>query len=139
MIVSQPFARRAQLTHGAKSHIRRVAQHFATRAMSMANTDQIELLVHQTIQHQLPAATLGEKSTAAIYLIVEGAAAQRKDLDNAIDVARAKLDTLSEMGETESQRLQMAMDRLSKLMSTLSNLLKKASDTEASIVQNMKC
>jgi hypothetical protein len=106
--------------------------------MSMANTDQIELLVHQTIQYQLPAATLGEKSTAAIYLIVEGAAAQLKDFDAAIDAVRVKLDTLNEMGETESLRLQMAMDRLSKLMSTLSNLLKKASDTEASIVQNMK-
>ena len=34
------------------------------------------------------------------------------------------LDSLSEMGEMESLRLQMAMDRLSKLMSTLSNLLK---------------
>jgi len=37
--------------------------------------------------------------------------------------------THERMGETESLRLQMAMDRLSKMMSTLSNLLKKMSDT----------
>ena len=51
---------------------------------------------------------------------------------------KAKLDSLSEMGEMESLRLQMAMDRLSKLMSTLSNLLKKASDTAQGISQNIK-
>ena len=38
----------------------------------------------------------------------------------------------------ESLRLQMAMDRLAKLMSTLSNLAKKTSDTAAAIVGNLK-
>lgn len=47
-------------------------------------------------------------------------------------------DSLSEMGELDSLRLQMAMDRLSKMMSTLSNLLKKISDTASSITQNTK-
>lgn len=45
---------------------------------------------------------------------------------------------MSEMGEMESLRLQMAMDRLSKMMSTLSNLLKKTSDTANAITQNLK-
>ena len=49
-----------------------------------------------------------------------------------------KLDSLSEMGEMESLRLQMAMDRKSKMMTTLSNLLKKMSDTSSSITQNIK-
>lgn len=48
------------------------------------------------------------------------------------------IDAMSEMGEMESLRLQMAMDRLSKMMSTLSNLLKKTSDTASSITQNLK-
>lgn len=47
-------------------------------------------------------------------------------------------DSLDEMGEMESLRLQMAMDRLSKLMSTLSNLLKRASETAEGIAQNIK-
>lgn len=51
---------------------------------------------------------------------------------------QAQLDSKSEMGETESLRLQMAMDRLSKLMSSLSNILKKLSDTDDAIVQNLK-
>jgi hypothetical protein len=51
---------------------------------------------------------------------------------------QARLDSMSEMGEMESLRLQMAMDRLSKFMNTLSNLLKKFSDTASGIVQNLK-
>jgi hypothetical protein len=51
---------------------------------------------------------------------------------------RSKLDSLSEMGEMESLRLQMAMDRLSKMMSTLSNILHKVSETQAAITPNLK-
>jgi hypothetical protein len=55
-----------------------------------------------------------------------------------IDRIKSDLDTMGEMGEMESLRLQMAMDRLSKMMSTLSNLLKKISDTTSQITQNLK-
>ena len=51
---------------------------------------------------------------------------------------KSNLDSMSEMGEMESLRLQMAMDRLSKMMSTLSNLMQKMSTTQDAIVQNMK-
>jgi hypothetical protein len=52
--------------------------------------------------------------------------------------AKAELDSMNELGETESLRLQMALDRLSKLMSTLSNISKKMSDVADSIIQNLK-
>ena len=61
-----------------------------------------------------------------------------REIESLEQDVKNKLDSMSEMGEMESLRLQMAMDRLSKLMSTLSNLLKKISDTEAGITQNMK-
>ena len=60
------------------------------------------------------------------------------ELDATIDRVKNDLDSLSEMGEMQSLRLQMTMDRMSKQMSTLSNLLKKISDTQSSIVQNIK-
>jgi hypothetical protein len=50
----------------------------------------------------------------------------------------SELDALGEAGEIDNLRLQMAMDRLSKMMSTLSNLLKKCADTSSEIVQNLK-
>jgi hypothetical protein len=62
----------------------------------------------------------------------------KEELDNTIDKFKNDLDSMSEMGEMESLRLQMAMDRMSKMMSTLSNLLKKISDTQNSITQNLK-
>jgi hypothetical protein len=55
-----------------------------------------------------------------------------------VDAIRGDLDSMSEMGEMESLRLQMAMDRLSKLMSTLSNLLKRLACTASKITQNLK-
>jgi hypothetical protein len=59
-------------------------------------------------------------------------------LMRAADTLKNQPDSTSELGETESLRLQMAMDRHSKLMTTLSNLLKKMSDTDAGIIQNIK-
>ena len=62
----------------------------------------------------------------------------KADIDSAKEAVKNKLDSLSEMGEMESLRLQMAMDRMSKMMSTLSNLLKKVSETAQSVTQNLK-
>lgn len=69
--------------------------------------------------------------TGALALDLEAARAVQEDI-------RSTLDSLSGMGEMESLRLQMAMDRLAKLMQTLSNLLKKSSETADAIVQNLK-
>ena len=66
------------------------------------------------------------------------AAIVRSELDLVVDEMKHDLDSMSELGEMESLRLQMAMDRMSKMMSTLSNLLKKMSDTASQITQNMK-
>ena len=56
------------------------------------------------------------------------------------DTSQAKddMDSMSEMGEMESLRLQMAMDRRSKFMEALSNLMKKNSDTASTITSNLK-
>lgn len=62
----------------------------------------------------------------------------KAELDASIDQMKSDLYSMSEMGEMESLRLQMAMDRLSKMMSTLSNLLKKVSDTSDTITSNIK-
>lgn len=48
------------------------------------------------------------------------------------------LQSTNDMSEMASMRLQMAMDRRSKLLETLSNIEKKVSDTSSAIVQNMK-
>jgi len=47
-------------------------------------------------------------------------------------------DGIGEAGESESLRLQMAMERLSKMMSTLSSLLQRIGTTDAAIAQDLK-
>ena len=59
-------------------------------------------------------------------------------IDNTVIQAGNTFSDISELGEMESVRLQMAMDRLTKLMTTLSNLTKKISDTASAITQNLK-
>jgi hypothetical protein len=49
-----------------------------------------------------------------------------------------QLDGMNEMSEMTSLRLQMTMDRRSKFISTLSQMMKKISTTQDTLVQNMK-
>jgi hypothetical protein len=51
---------------------------------------------------------------------------------------QAKLDGMDEMSEMTSLRLQMMMDRRSKFIATLSNIMKKISETQNALVQNLK-
>lgn len=63
---------------------------------------------------------------------------ERAEIDQQMDALQQDLDSMSEMGEMQSLKLQMAMDRLSKMQTTLSNVMKKASDTSSSVIQNIK-
>ena len=62
----------------------------------------------------------------------------KTEIDTIVDKMKTDLNSMSEMGEMESLRLQKAMDRLNKMMSLLSNIMKKMNDTTQSIIQNMK-
>jgi hypothetical protein len=64
--------------------------------------------------------------------------ADAKDLANLVDEIKRDLDSPSELGEMVSLRLQIAMNRFSQLLETLSNVLKKMSDTADQISQNLK-
>lgn len=52
--------------------------------------------------------------------------------------AQGDINAANELDEMESLRLQTAMDRRSKAMTALSNLMKKMTDTAQSITQNLK-
>ena len=62
----------------------------------------------------------------------------KAELKASIDGVKSDVDSISEMGEAESLRLQQAMDRLSQMMAMLSSILKKVSDTQGSITNNLK-
>jgi hypothetical protein len=54
------------------------------------------------------------------------------------DDLKGNLDGLNEMSEMTALRLQMTMDRRSKFIQTLSNIMKKASTTQEKLAQNIK-
>lgn len=62
----------------------------------------------------------------------------RQDIKSLAEKVSRDLDSMNEMSEMNSLRLQMAMDRLSKMQSSLSNILKKIDSTQNQIVQNLK-
>jgi hypothetical protein len=65
------------------------------------------------------------------------------DLDSVLQLvvtlyAKVLEDELLELSEMDQLRLQMALDRMSKMMSTLSNIMKKLADSANQITQNLK-
>jgi len=64
--------------------------------------------------------------------------ASTTDIKKVQDDLQAKHDSLSELSEERSLKMQMLMDRRSKAMEMLSNIMKKISETQDSIIQNMK-
>jgi hypothetical protein len=65
-------------------------------------------------------------------------ASSQAEIDTQIAQMKGQLDAMSDLSETTQLRLQMAMDRLSKAMSMLSNMLKKISETQDQIIRNLK-
>ena len=59
-------------------------------------------------------------------------------LSGLLDELKGRLNGTSEMSEMTSLRLQMTMDRRSKFISTLSQIMKKISSTQDMLVQNLK-
>jgi len=59
-------------------------------------------------------------------------------LKSLLDEIKGQVDGLNELSEMTSLRLQMTMDRRSKFISTLSQMMKKTSTTQDVLVQNIK-
>lgn len=49
-----------------------------------------------------------------------------------------KKDSMGELSEEQQLKMQMMMDRRSKAIQVISNMLKKVSDTEQTVIQNLK-
>lgn len=88
---------------------------------------EIDKIIEFTLRNE-------EKNEALVMEKVLEISKHMKQLDFKMD----HIDMMSEMREMESLRLQMAMDRMSKMMFILSNLMKKMEDTASTITQNLK-
>ena len=61
-----------------------------------------------------------------------------EQLDCIVAEVQSKLDGLSDLSELDAMKLQMMMDRRSKFIEMLANIMKKTSETQAAIVGNLK-
>jgi putative addiction module CopG family antidote len=61
-----------------------------------------------------------------------------EQLDGIVAELEGKLDSQSDLSEMDAMRLQMLMDRRSKAMEALSNIMKKISETQEVLTQNLK-
>jgi hypothetical protein len=123
-------ARRERLWNAASPAVRAWVKQVAPGIAK--GTGEPEALARAAVQARWShVRAAGASDTLTFMANYEAAKALQVDIKN-------KLDSMSEMGEMDQMRTQAAMDRLSKLMSTLSNLLKKASETASGITQNMK-
>lgn len=107
----------------------------SSRTISNVQLDSFHLVINQSKALQKG----NNPDTVKLARSASGkSTVSKKELDAIKEKMKGDLDSMSEMGETESLRLQSAMDRKSKMMTTLSNILKKISQTADQIVQNLK-
>ena len=92
--------------------------------------------------HRAPVPSPNPACEAGVLMVATdlhpGKIRTRAQLEAIREALEGRLDSLSEMSSVQALRLQMAMDRRSKMLEALSNIMKKASETQATIVQNMK-
>ena len=95
-------------------------------ATSQSRVKQKQPLQPQARNHAMPRSTVQPRPM------------QKAEFDRQLNLNKNDFDSLSEMGEMKSLELQAAMDRRSKIMSTLSNIMKKYRISSPGIIQNVK-
>ncbi len=85
-------------------------------------------------------AATAAKQTLRQLIVMTGEEVSRTaaEPENLVEDLKASLDLMNEMSEETSLRLQMTMDRRSKFVSALSNIMKAIGDTQNTLVSNLK-
>jgi hypothetical protein len=113
-------------------------------AMQTVTNEQVRELQARMAEFQARAAAKQRMRHLQGQIIAERARLQGHGtaysalVDEAQQAITAHLSETDDLSASESLRLQMAMDRMSKMMTVLSNMLKKMSDTANTITQNFK-
>jgi hypothetical protein len=118
------------LSHDVKLRIRQVVPLYLDRVRSVQDPQSLYRAAVAALKLRFPSSSPEETDVLAFYLVGLAAAAERGMI--------GKLDSMNEMSEMTSLRLQMTMERRSKFIQTLSNIMLKISSTQDSIVQNLK-
>ncbi len=130
-----------QAINGAKQKLRELADKVGKQVAKNAGkkgTDRCAAPVCGGLQPAAAEAAAALRRVRAQVTLTPKEPATVGELRAVADQMKGKLDSMNEMSEMTSLQLQMMMDRQSKLISTLSNIMKKMSDTADALVQNLK-
>ena len=106
----------------------------STQSQSLSYTLPVKITLIENLP-EVRTAVSAEKE----QLISFSEALKQFQLDvNELDITLSRLDGMNELTEEISLRLQILMDRRSKFIQTLSQMMKKISITQDILVQNMK-
>lgn len=135
-VCSQRWPTKAHFERGVAWLVSKLHAHPQAAAFGKALTDRFAAIeahrkevvdkdnVAQFMSHDEPPKSLPRLSLAAF--------------DVAIESLQGKLDTIGDLTQQMQLRLQLAMERRSKMYEVLSNIMKKASQTSEAIIGNMK-
>ena len=121
------------LNEGVKARVRQAVPLYLARSRALQDPRGLQQAAIDVLKGRFPGSSPAQMDALAFYLlslVAAGEAGSKQGVESK--------KAMSEMGEMESLRLQMAMDRHSKFMTTLSNIMKKISDTNQGIIQNIK-
>jgi hypothetical protein len=100
--------------------------------------DELRAVIAKPLEKLTPAEQKRYDAIVAdVRAMADGADATAAKLTEGLSKPGSR-DSLSELGEMQQLKMQMAMDRISKADHASSNTLKKMSDTLSQIIQNMK-
>ena len=109
----------------------RITSALTTDVSALTLLNQLHTEIMTTLDPNVVSTSLGQ------YTAIAAARVARRAVAPLRSAVSTQYEEYVQM-QTTSLRLQMSMDRTSKLMSTLSNLLKKASEEANAITQNIK-
>lgn len=125
--------------------INMVNKDVATNSSCMDKARSLDLsngMGSEEAYHHVPIPVPDPSSVGGVRLVItdlyNGILLNVAELRSILNELKGQLDSMSELSEMESLRLQMVMDRRSKIITTLSNIMKKVSATSDNITQNLK-
>ena len=116
------------LQPGARSKLDLVTRGLLAHLASESKNVDLYSLAQQKVRSEFAQISNEQSNLLSFYVLAEVAQI----------LTVPKLNGMNEMSEMTSLRLQMTMDRRSKFISSLSNIMKKISTTQDILVQNIK-
>ena len=118
------------LSPNMKLRIRQVVPLYLDHVRSVQDPHSLYRSALAALKLRFPSSSPEETDVLAFYLVSLAAATEGG--------MRGKLNSMNEMREMTSLKLQVTMNRRSKFIETLSNIMRKISSTQDSVVQNLK-